>query len=126
MLLQANTGIEFKTETFDQMTSVNLIAVYTTVSSQDEARLIARTLVERKLVACAHISAIESFHTWKGAVQNSQEFRLVFKTTDAKYKAVEAAILGLHSYELPAIYAVALEHVYEPYAAWVEECGGWK
>ena len=30
------------------------------------------------------------------------------------YKAVEAAIRALHSYELPAIHAVALEHVYEP------------
>jgi periplasmic divalent cation tolerance protein len=101
---------------------LKIIAVHTTVASLEEARLIAKTLVERKLVACAQISAIESFYTWKGGVQNDQEFRLLLKTTDAQYKAVEAAVLDLHSYELPAIYAVALEHVYEPYAAWVEEC----
>lgn len=101
---------------------MKIIAVHTTVASLEEARLIAKTLVERKLVACAQISAIESFYTWKGGVQNDQEFRLLLKTTDAQYKAVEAAVLDLHSYELPAIYAVALEHVYEPYAAWVEEC----
>ena len=101
---------------------MKIVAVYTTVASLEDARLIAKTLVERKLVACAQISAIESFYTWKGEVQNDQEFRLLLKTTEARYKDVEAAVLDLHSYELPAIYSVAFEHVYEPYAAWGEEC----
>lgn len=101
---------------------MTLIAVYTTVGNLEEARTIAKTLVESKLVACAQISAIESFYPWKAEVQNDQEFRILLKTTDEKYKAVEAAIRALHSYELPAIHAVALEHVYEPYGAWVEKC----
>src|SRR5665647_762685 len=101
---------------------MKLIAVYTTVASPEEARKIAETLIGRKLVACAQISEIESFYPWKGEVQNDQEFRILLKTTDARYKAVEAAVRELHSYELPAIYSVALEHVYEPYAAWIEEC----
>ncbi|HEY9895536.1 MAG TPA: divalent cation tolerance protein CutA, partial [Candidatus Sericytochromatia bacterium] len=48
-----------------------------------------------------------------------------FKTTAAQYAAVEAAIRDLHTYELPALYAVAIEHSFAPYAAWVEEgsCG---
>ena len=101
---------------------MKLIAVYTTVGNLEEARMIAKTLVERRLVACAQISEIESFYPWKGEVQNDKEFRILLKTTDARYKAVEAAVRELHSYELPAIYSVALEHVYEPYAAWIEEC----
>ncbi len=32
--------------------------------------------------------------------------RLLFKTTEARYQAVENAIRDMHSYELPAIYAV--------------------
>jgi len=105
---------------------MKLIAVYTTVSSLEEARKIAKTLVERKLVACAQISEIESFYAWKGEVQNDQEFRILLKTTDTRYKAVETAIRDLHSYELPAIHAVAIKHAYEPYAAWIEECSAGK
>ena len=101
---------------------MKLIAVYTTVASLEEAHKIAKALVERKLVACAQISEIQSFYSWKGEVQNDQEFRILLKTTDARYKAVEAAVRALHSYELPAIFAVAIEHAYEPYAAWIEEC----
>ena len=49
---------------------------------------------------------------------------MLFKTTRERYAAVEAAIRELHDYELPAIHAFAFEHVYAPYAAWIEEgCG---
>ena len=46
-------------------------------------------------------------------------YRQVFKTTREQYPAVERAIRELHSYELPAIHAVAFDRVYEPYAAWI-------
>lgn len=100
---------------------MNTIAVITTVGSRAEAQSMARALVERKLAACAQIDAIESFYTWNGAVQNEPEFRITFKTTDARYSAIEAAIRELHSYELPAIHAVAIASIYEPYARWIED-----
>jgi periplasmic divalent cation tolerance protein len=99
---------------------MNCIAVVTTVGNRDEARRMARALVERKLAACAQISEIESFYTWKGALEHDNEFRVLFKTTSAKYDAVERAIKELHSYELPAIHAFALERVHAPYAQWIE------
>ncbi|MFZ4478723.1 MAG: divalent-cation tolerance protein CutA [Rhodoferax sp.] len=101
---------------------MKLIAVHTTVASLQEARNIARALVERRLVACAQIAEVESFYGWEGALQNEREFRLLLNTTDAQYMAVQAAIRALHSYQLPAIYAVALEHVDQAYADWVEQC----
>ncbi len=97
------------------------IAVITTTGSADEARRIARDIVERRLAACAHVSEIESFYVWKGALENEKEHRIVFKTTAAQYDAVERAIKALHSYEVPAIYAVPLERMFGPYAAWLEE-----
>ncbi len=81
----------------------------------------ARALVERQLAACAQIEVIESIYTWDGAIQNEPEFRITFKTTDAQYAAVEAAVRALHSCELPAIHAVALSHVYAPYAQWIRD-----
>jgi hypothetical protein len=47
----------------------------------------------------AQISRIESEH--------GKEYRVLFKTTDESYDAVEHAIRELHSYELPAIHATA-------------------
>ena len=97
------------------------IAITTTIGGREEAQRIGRALVEQKLVACAQIERVESFYTWDGAVQHEEEYRLLCKTAAARYEAVEAAIRRMHSYELPAIHAVALERVYRPYGAWLAE-----
>jgi periplasmic divalent cation tolerance protein len=97
------------------------IAIVTTVASRKEARLLARTLVEAKLAACAQISRIESVYPWKDAIEQGKEYRVLFKTLDEHYVAVERAIRALHPYELPAIHAFPMMHVSEAYAAWIEE-----
>lgn len=101
---------------------MNTIAVMTTTDSVDEARSIATALVERKLAACVHVSSIQSFYTWQGSVQNDDEFRVLVKTTEARYEDVEAAILELHSYDLPAIVAFDFTKSYAPYSEWVADC----
>ena len=100
---------------------MNLIAVYTTVATLQDAQRIAQALVERKLAACAQISEIESFYFWNGAVQHEPERCILLKTTTDRYAAVESAIRELHPYELPAIHAVPIELASSQYAAWVEE-----
>ena len=98
---------------------MNAIAVITTVSNIDEARAMARALVERQLAACVQITAIESLFYWEQTVQSESEYRLLCKTTRDRYAELEQAILELHSYELPAIYALPLEPIYPPFAQWV-------
>lgn len=102
-------------------TALKLIAVYTSVSQRDDARRMARTIVERQLAACAQITEMESFYRWQGAVQNETEWRILFKTAASHYARIESAIRELHPYELPAIHAVPVEQAYEPYERWVIE-----
>ena len=97
------------------------IAVVTTVGSRKEARRLALALVEAKLAACAQIEKIESVYAWKGAIETNKEYRVLFKTTEASYSAVERAIRELHAYELPAIHAVPFSHVSTAYGRWIED-----
>lgn len=97
------------------------LLVVTTVGTLDEARTMARELVERRLAACAQITPIESFYRWQGRVENDREFRVLFKTRAACWPEVEAAIRALHRYELPAIHAIATVHAHAPYAEWVQQ-----
>jgi periplasmic divalent cation tolerance protein len=97
------------------------LAVFTTVATLDEARRIARAVVERELAACAQLSTIESFYVWKGAVQHEDEVRILFKTTDVAYEALERTIRELHPYELPAIHAVRFDRIFAPYGEWIAE-----
>lgn len=100
---------------------MKLIAVLTTTGSEEEARAIAASLVERRLAACVQVSPIESVYRWDGAIQHDREFRVFAKTTSERYPDLETAIRELHSYDLPAIYAIDLDQVSPPYAEWVCE-----
>jgi periplasmic divalent cation tolerance protein len=97
------------------------LLVVTTVGSADQARTLARAMVEQRLAACAQITAIESVYRWKGAVEQEPEWRVLFKTRADGYVALEAAIRARHPYELPAIHAIATQQAYAPYAEWVDE-----
>jgi periplasmic divalent cation tolerance protein len=100
---------------------MSLLVVVTTVGQLDDARRIARALVEQRLVACAQISEIESCYRWQGQVCEEREYRLQLKTLATHYAAVEAAILALHPFALPAIHAVPVAQASAAYADWVAE-----
>lgn len=104
-----------------EATAQDLLLVMTTAATRDDARRIGLALVERRLVACAQLSDIESLYRWQGRLEQSPECRLVLKTTVESYAAVEAAIRELHPYELPAIHAMPVTQAYGPYADWVRE-----
>ena len=58
-------------------------------------------------------------------MQHAPEFRVLLKTTDQRFEAVETAIRELHSYELPAILALPISQVHAPFAEWIfESCTG--
>lgn len=96
--------------------------VVTTVATHEQARSMARAMVEQRLAACAQISRIDSFYRWQGAVEHDDEYRVLFKTRAEGYAALEAAIRAVHPYELPAIHAWATTRAYGPYAEWVQSC----
>jgi periplasmic divalent cation tolerance protein len=96
------------------------LLVTTTLATREQALALGRNLVERRLAACAQVTAIESIYRWQGAVHQEPEFRLLLKTHAEGYAALEAALLEQHPYELPAIHAVAADRTHAPYAEWVE------
>ena len=77
-------------------------------------------MVERRLAACAQISAIDSVYRWQGRIEQAPEYRVLFKTHAECCAELEAAIRAMHSYELPAIHAIATAQAYAPYAEWVD------
>lgn len=94
--------------------------VLTTTGSQEEARKIARILVERRLAACVNIvPQIESIYRWQGNVDNAEEWLLVIKTTADAFEGVRSAIRELHSYELPECICLGIEDGDSAYLDWI-------
>ncbi len=95
--------------------------VLTTTASLEEAKKIARALVENRLAACVNIiPKIESVYRWEGKVEEAQEYLLLIKTTAVAFPVVREAIQQLHSYEVPECIAIVVEEGSEAYLKWID------
>jgi periplasmic divalent cation tolerance protein len=96
--------------------------VICTAGSEDEARKIARHLVEQRLAACVNIvPRMESIYRWQGKLESSGEWLLLIKTTVERFPAVRDAIRDLHSYELPECIAISIEDGSSGYLEWIAQ-----
>ena len=102
------------------MTDIRLVV--TTAGSADEARRIAEALLRGKLAACVNIlPKVSSIYQWKGKVEESDEWMLWIKTTQAAAEEVCDTIKKLHSYELPECLCLAIEDGSTEYLRWLGE-----
>ena len=95
--------------------------VFVTAGSEQEAGVIAQTLVDAKLAACVSIMPIQSVYTWQGKVHQDQEWQLMIKTDLAQFPNLETKIRAIHSYELPEIIALPIMQGSQPYLDWIGE-----
>jgi|SRR6266581_4168484 len=96
--------------------------VLTTSGSEDEARKIARALVERRLAACVNLlGPMESVYRWKGEVETAGEWLLIIKTSAGAIERVRKTIKELHSYELPECIELPIEGGSAEYLQWIGE-----
>jgi periplasmic divalent cation tolerance protein len=98
----------------------NLILIYVTCVSKKEAKLIARNLIEDKLIACANIvDNIESIYSYNGEVYNDNETLLLLKTKHNLFEKVKSTILRLHSYDTPCIIMLDIKNANFDFADWI-------
>jgi periplasmic divalent cation tolerance protein len=69
------------------------ILVLTTAGSEEEAKKIARGLVERRLAACVNIvPRVSSIYRWQGKVEGAEEYLLIAKTEAEHFAQVRDAV----------------------------------
>ncbi|SEM58728.1 divalent-cation tolerance protein CutA [Nonomuraea pusilla] len=106
---QAGTGAEY-------------VEVRVTAGSRDEADRLAAAVVTHRLAACAQVvGPITSTYRWNGAVERSDEWLLLMKTTLERFDDLAAHVRRLHSYDVPEIAAVPLTAGTDAYLRWIRE-----
>ncbi len=96
------------------------LVVLVTASTQAEALLIGRRLVEKKLAACATVVPnVISIFEWEGKVSEASECFMVLKSHADAYGALEAEVKAHHSYAVPEILALPVVQGSSKYLAWV-------
>jgi len=91
-----------------------------TSGSLEEARTIARYLVQEKLVACAKIIPwVESVFRWNGELDTAQESVVLLKTRYLHYDKVLKVILENSKYEVPEVVVFQVIDSNPSYREWV-------
>lgn len=98
----------------------NIVFVYTTCPSVNEAREIGLSAISEKLAISADYWIINSIYPWSNVIQEGEQYMLVFATqkylSDKLMKHIEAE----HSYSVPVIVRTDTSLANQPYTFWVD------
>mgnify|MGYP003576626710 CR=1 FL=1 len=98
----------------------DIVSVYATFGSDEEARRICHTLVEEGLAVCANILApCHSIYRWQGKIEEAGEQVAILKTASDVAPRLLARIAELHSYDVPAAVVWPIVDALGSYADWV-------
>lgn len=101
----------------------DMLLVYIICDGVEQAKSIGKQLMGKKLCACVNIfPEMQPMFFWppkSGVIDESKEVVLIAKTVEAKYKALEAEVIKIHSYDTPCIFAIPVKHVAKKYYDWL-------
>src|SRR3954452_6095489 len=101
---------------------MNAVIVLTTVTSDFDARPLARELVEQRLAPCVDIiPGVTSFYRWKESITEDGEQILVIKTIDDNLHDLREALFARHPYEVPECVVLPIGSMSGGYGAWLLE-----
>ncbi len=96
------------------------VVVMVTSPEREEARKIARTLLEKRQAACVGIHPKgESYFWWRGEIDRAEELLLIAKTTRELLEGLIATVKEIHGYEVPEIVALPLVGGSREYLDWL-------
>jgi len=99
--------------------TVKPAVIVSTFPSKQSVTSIANKLVKKKLAACVNITKISSVYTWKGKVENQNEYLAFFKTTKKNQSTLKKELKKLHPYDVPEIAEINVESINQPYMKWL-------
>lgn len=101
-----------------------IVMGWTTFPSHDQAAVVARSLVEQGLVACATmLPGAISIYVWDGKVCQDPEVVVVLKAPAQNVGLIEKQIIDHHPYQTPALLWYSAEGGLEAYMQWVLSTG---
>lgn len=89
--------------------------------NEGEASIIARSLLDKKLIACAKQVAVNSTFRWQGKIESSDEILLIMESRVDLFENVEAEVKKLHSYDTFVLEAVPIEKISAKAQDWLKE-----
>ena len=97
------------------------IVVTTYCDKKEIADKIINTLLEKRLVAGAHISTVNSSFWWNNKIEKTDEYKLDFRTKENKFSSIENEIKQIHDYEVAEISYYELKGANKEILDWIDK-----
>lgn len=98
----------------------NLVFLYVTNSSIENAKNLAKHLLEKRLIGCANIFPINSMYWWNDKIESADEVVLIAKTTVEKAELAQNEIESIHPYDIPCVIKLNADPN-DKYLEWIKE-----
>jgi periplasmic divalent cation tolerance protein len=106
----------------EKVAMTDKIVVFCACGSDREARRISEALIEMRLAACVTIlPKVQSVYRWKGAIERSEEFLLIIKSSRGIFERLRVEIARLHSYQVPEVLALPVVDGAASYLQWMTQ-----
>jgi periplasmic divalent cation tolerance protein len=113
-------GWEKRQEGAEMPDTTDYCIVYVTAVDVEEARKLAKSVVGRRLAACANITShMESLYWWQGVMEPANEAVLILKTRNALVAALTDVIKAEHSYKTPCIVSLPITGGNHEFLRWI-------
>jgi len=97
------------------------IIIVSTYPNKKSISRVANMVIKRKLAACVNYAKINSVYSWKGKIEDTEEFLALFKTTKKSKQKLKEEIAKSHPYQTPEIVELRMDNVSAPYLKWLED-----
>ncbi|NCP84644.1 MAG: divalent-cation tolerance protein CutA [Bacteroidetes bacterium] len=99
---------------------MNTIFVYCTCVNFNEAKLIAKEVLIKRLAACANLlPKMTSLYWWENSIEEAEEVVLIFKTREDLLEQLNKLVLSLHSYKTPCLISLPIVSGNPAYLNWI-------
>ena len=91
------------------------------MSKDEDARRLARSLVENHLAACVNlVPGVQSIYQWQGAIHEDNEIILIIKTRRESVPQIIDFVKQNHPYDVPELIELPILNGNPDYLKWID------
>ena len=95
------------------------IIVTTFCDKKEIANKIIKILLEKRLVASSQVSKVHSKYWWNNELEESDEYKLEFRTKESLFSKIENEIKKIHNYETAEISYSEIKGASKEFLDWI-------
>lgn len=96
-----------------------MVFIYTTCADSNEAKLLGKLIIEKKLGVSVDYWPIDSIYNWEGSMKEVSQMMLMVTTLESKLEEVNDLVSKHHSYSTPLIAGVDVRRINRAYKEWM-------